>query len=72
MGAMRETPAPDRVPRCPACGAAVAWRGNPARPFCSVSCKLVDLGGWLDEAYRVAGEAVAPAADPAPERCRPG
>jgi endogenous inhibitor of DNA gyrase (YacG/DUF329 family) len=29
-----------------------------------VSCKLVDLGGWLDEAYRVAGETVAPDLDP--------
>jgi endogenous inhibitor of DNA gyrase (YacG/DUF329 family) len=69
---MQETPAPDRVPRCPACGAAVAWQGNLARPFCSVSCKLVDLGGWLDEAYRVAGEAVAPDSDPAPDAGRSG
>ena len=67
MEAMRETPAPDRVPRCPACGAAVAWRGNPARPFCSVRCKLVDLGGWLDEAYRVGGDAVSPDPDPGAE-----
>jgi uncharacterized protein len=69
---MRETPAPDRVPRCPACGAAVAWRGNPARPFCSVRCKLVDLGGWLDEAYRVAGDAVSPDPSPGPDPERSG
>ena len=25
----------------------------PPRPFCSVRCKMVDLGNWLDEAYRV-------------------
>ena len=26
---------------------------NPWRPFCSERCKLVDLGGWADESYRV-------------------
>ena len=29
---------------------------NAAAPFCSVRCKQVDLGAWLDESYR----AVAP------------
>ena len=23
------------------------------RPFCSARCKLVDLGNWLNEAYRI-------------------
>ena len=23
------------------------------RPFCSLRCKLLDLGNWLDETYRV-------------------
>ena len=23
------------------------------RPFCSARCKLVDLGNWLNETYRV-------------------
>jgi hypothetical protein len=45
-----------RGPHCPTCGGAVAWAGNPTRPFCSVTCKLIDLGGWLDETYRVPGE----------------
>ncbi|GEM_PF-6844773 len=26
------------------------------RPFCSENCKLRDLQGWLDEAYRIPGE----------------
>ena len=69
---MRETAPPERVLRCPTCGAAVAWRGNPARPFCSVSCKLVDLGGWLDEMYRVAGDAVSPDPHPGPDPGRSG
>ena len=23
------------------------------RPFCSTPCKMVDLGNWLSEAYRI-------------------
>lgn len=38
------------------------------RPFCSVTCKLVDLGVWLDEAYRVPG----PPVSPAPREPEPG
>lgn len=29
---------------------------NPAFPFCSSRCKLLDLGNWLDEKYRVPTE----------------
>ena len=39
---------------CPNCGATVEW--TPAerwRPFCSERCKVIDLGGWASEAYRV-------------------
>lgn len=25
-------------------------------PFCSERCRLIDLGAWLDEGYRVASE----------------
>jgi hypothetical protein len=45
---------------CPTCRAKTAWHGNPHRPFCSVTCRLIDLGSWLDERYRVPAE---PAAD---------
>lgn len=55
-------------PRCPTCSQPVAWRANPARPFCSVGCQLVDLGAWLDEAYRIPGSDRPPAAGPTPER----
>ena len=43
---------------CPICAREVAPRdtGNPSFPFCSPACKLVDLGRWLDGAYRVPGE----------------
>ena len=39
---------------CPRCGAQVAWsRENRYRPFCSERCKLIDLGAWATEKYRV-------------------
>jgi len=39
---------------CPRCGAAVALSAaSPWRPFCSERCKLVDLGNWASERYRV-------------------
>ena len=38
---------------CPACSAATPWQGNAYRPFCSLTCRLIDLGAWLDEGYRV-------------------
>ena len=44
-----------RLVRCPRCGVGRHWTGNPHRPFCSLTCRLVDLGGWLDERYRIAG-----------------
>jgi endogenous inhibitor of DNA gyrase (YacG/DUF329 family) len=31
---------------------------GPNRPFCSARCKTIDLGSWLDEAYRI-GQPVA-------------
>jgi endogenous inhibitor of DNA gyrase (YacG/DUF329 family) len=42
--------------RCPRCGADAVWEGNPDRPFCSEKCRLVDLGRWASEDYRIAGE----------------
>jgi len=32
------------------------WEGNPFRPFCSERCRLIDLGRWASEEYRLAGE----------------
>ena len=39
---------------CPTCGGPTPWSDNPHRPFCSLTCRLIDLGGWLDERYRIA------------------
>jgi len=41
---------------CPTCRQRAAWHGNPHRPFCSPTCRLIDLGVWLDEGYRIPEE----------------
>jgi endogenous inhibitor of DNA gyrase (YacG/DUF329 family) len=42
--------------KCPRCGKKSLWQDNPSRPFCSDKCRLLDLGRWADEEYRLAGE----------------
>lgn len=40
---------------CPRCGKASPWdSSNRFRPFCSERCKMIDLGKWADEEFRVA------------------
>ncbi|HMM47054.1 MAG TPA: DNA gyrase inhibitor YacG [Thiobacillaceae bacterium] len=49
------------------CGAGVPWTPESKwRPFCSERCKLIDLGQWAAEKYRVPGEAQDPDEDSAP------
>lgn len=53
LGAVQSVGSVRHVP-CPRCGAQVAWIGeNRFRPFCSERCKLIDLGDWATEKYRV-------------------
>ncbi len=42
--------------RCPYCREWVEWQNNVFKPFCSERCKLMDLGKWAKEEYRVASE----------------
>ena len=43
-----------RTVRCPACGGPSVYAPeNRYRPFCSVRCKLHDLGAWASESFRV-------------------
>ena len=43
-----------RTVSCPTCGARVEWTPQAAwRPFCSERCKLIDLGAWASESYRI-------------------
>ena len=40
---------------CPHCGKEHEWdQKNRFRPFCNERCKLIDLGKWANEEYRVA------------------
>ena len=44
----------EMVIACPRCGAASVFASsNRWRPFCSERCKLIDLGNWASENYRV-------------------
>ena len=46
-----------RFVSCPRCAAQVAWLPESRyRPFCSERCKLIDLGDWAMEKYRVPEE----------------
>lgn len=48
------TPAKPKQVSCPICGKASIWGPeNPSRPFCSERCKLIDLGQWATESYRI-------------------
>lgn len=54
---------PEKI-KCPQCRKETAWEGNPHRPFCSDRCRLIDLGAWVNEEYRVPAERHAPDEDP--------
>ena len=42
--------------KCPNCGKQVEYSENAFRPFCSERCKLLDLGAWADEEYKLPAE----------------
>jgi endogenous inhibitor of DNA gyrase (YacG/DUF329 family) len=46
---------------CPICGKEVQLE-DPFMPFCSDRCRIIDLGNWASEKYRIS----APA-EPSPE-----
>ncbi|RDI41791.1 DNA gyrase inhibitor YacG [Aquicella lusitana] len=46
---------------CPTCGKQNTWESdNSFRPFCSERCKLIDLGEWAGEQYRMPGGPAQP------------
>ncbi len=46
-----------KIVACPTCNKRVEWRPeNKYRPFCSERCKLIDLGEWATEKFRVPAE----------------
>lgn len=42
--------------KCPICRKPTVWNNNPHRPFCSERCRLIDLGAWVQERYRIPSE----------------
>lgn len=43
-----------RQVKCPQCGRLTLYTvENPFRPFCSERCRLIDLGEWASESYRI-------------------
>lgn len=45
-----------KVP-CPVCRTPAEYApSNPWRPFCSERCKLIDLGEWANDGYRIEGD----------------
>ena len=42
------------VTPCPLCRQPVLWEAVPTRPFCSERCRILDLGAWSSESYRLA------------------
>ncbi len=38
---------------CPHCELNFSYYESEWRPFCSERCKMVDLGQWFEESYRV-------------------
>ncbi len=41
--------------KCPICKKLSKWEDNEWRPFCSERCKMIDLGEWADEGYKIEG-----------------
>lgn len=46
----------DKKIKCPVCKKETIWDDNPYRPFCSERCRLIDLGKWASDEYRIPGE----------------
>lgn len=39
--------------KCPHCRSEFSYYASEFRPFCSEKCRMVDLGHWLNESYKV-------------------
>lgn len=43
-----------RQVKCPRCGLFCIYStDNPFRPFCSERCRVIDLGAWANESYKI-------------------
>jgi hypothetical protein len=50
---MREDARPAHAQHCPTCQKVLEGSRDGQRPFCSLTCRLVDLGRWLDGRYHI-------------------
>ena len=53
---MSEEKKPNKIKQvpCPNCKTLSTFdNSNPYRPFCSERCKMIDLGDWANETYRI-------------------
>ena len=41
---------------CPYCKSPTKKKDSPSFPFCSERCRMVDLGAWLGEKYKIPGQ----------------
>lgn len=56
--------APVRQVACPQCGELSPFSpSNLFRPFCSERCKMMDLGAWASESYRIESPSPDPLQD---------
>ena len=50
--------------QCPTCKKTVNWTVDQLfKPFCSERCKLIDLGEWVMEEKRIAGQSIGSVED---------
>lgn len=42
--------------KCPQCETIFTYYESEFRPFCCERCKMIDLGHWFKESYRVPGK----------------
>jgi endogenous inhibitor of DNA gyrase (YacG/DUF329 family) len=57
-----------RLVSCPVCRELTEFSSeNKFRPFCSERCKLIDLGLWANEEYKIASNAPSDMQDEFPE-----
>lgn len=54
MSEQEKKPLCKRKIKCPQCGRLTFFSSeNPFRPFCSERCRMIDLGQWAEESYRI-------------------
>lgn len=60
--------------RCPICRTPTDSQSSPDFPFCTERCRLIDLGNWSSEKYKITEPVIdesVPDEPPAPNLRRP-